>query len=187
MYGSSTGILWILIESRLSSPSSVLRSWLVGIPTTLPRSRWFSNHSKSFIHFSYIICAFTYRIVKLVFVLSYKRSCVWGSIEYSGTRCGDYYSIPWRLISLIRQKILDSTVDEVSEAFSMHIVPSTIRIIVVPAGVIVLLGLHNQPCSWTGTVGPYLPGFTIVPFVDSLLCYRLIRQLMSILQHSPTI
>jgi hypothetical protein len=83
-----------VIEIWLLSSSSVSRFRLVGIPTTLPRSGWFANHSKSFIHFSYVICAFTYRIVEFVFVLSYIRSRVWGSIEYSGTRCGDYYLIP---------------------------------------------------------------------------------------------
>jgi hypothetical protein len=35
---------------------------------TLPRSGGFANHSKSFIHFSYVICVFTYRIVELVVV-----------------------------------------------------------------------------------------------------------------------
>jgi hypothetical protein len=62
-----------------------------------------------------------------------------------------------------------------------------IRIVVVPVGVTVLLGLHNPPCCWTGTVGPSLPGFTIAPCVDSLLCYRLIRRPKSILQDSPKI
>jgi hypothetical protein len=73
------------------------------------------------------------------------------------------------------RKILDSAVDEVLEALSVHVAPLTIWIVVVPAGVTVLLGLRNPPCSWTGTVGPSLPGFTIAPCVDSLLCYRLIR------------
>jgi hypothetical protein len=73
------------------------------------------------------------------------------------------------------RKILDSAVDEVSEVLSVHVAPLTIWIVVVPAGVTVLLGLRNPPCSWTGTVGPSLPGFTIAPCVDSLLCYRLIR------------
>jgi hypothetical protein len=176
-YGSSAGILWIPIESRLSSPSSISGSWLIRIPTTLPQSGWFINHSKSFIHFSYVICTFTYRIVQLVFVLLYVRSCVWGSIEYSGTQCGDYYLIPWRLTALIRQKILESVVDEVSEALSTHVVPLAIWIIVVPVGVTIQLGLHNPPRSWTGTVGPSLPGFTIAPCVDFLLCYRLISGL----------
>jgi hypothetical protein len=145
--GSSTGILWIPTESWLSSPSGVSGSQLVGIRTTLPQSGWFANHSKSFIRFSYIICAFTYRIVELVFVLSYIQSRVWGSIEYSRTQCGDYYLIPRRLTALIRQKILGSAVDEVSQALSMHVVPPAIRIIVVPARVTVLLGLHNLPRS----------------------------------------
>jgi hypothetical protein len=68
---SSARILHILTESRLPSPSGVSGSWLVGIPMTLPWSGWFANHSESFIHFSYVICAFTYCIVELVFVLSY--------------------------------------------------------------------------------------------------------------------
>jgi hypothetical protein len=121
--GSSTRILWIPTESQLSSPFDVSGSWLVGIPMTLPRSGWFANHSKSFIHFSYVICAFTYCIVELVFVLSYTRSCVWGSIEYSGTQCGNYYLISRRLVALIRRKILDSTVNEVSEVLSVHMAP----------------------------------------------------------------
>ncbi len=43
---------------------------------------------------------------------------------------------------------------------------------VVPTGVTVQLE-HNPPRSWTGRVGPSLPGFTIAPCVDSLLCYRI--------------
>jgi hypothetical protein len=185
--GSSTGILWIPTESRLLSPSGVSGSWLVRIPTTLPRSEWFANHSKSFICFSYVICAFTYHIVELMFVLSYIRSRVWGSIEYSRTWCGDYYLIPRWLTALIRQKIPDSAVDEVSEALSVHVAPPAKRIIVVLAGVTVMLGLRNPPCSWTGMVDPSLPDFTITPCVDSLLCYRLIRRPKSILQGSPKI
>jgi hypothetical protein len=77
--------------------------------------------------------------------------------------------------------------DEVSEALSMHTLPPAIRIVVVPIGVTVLLGLRNPPCSWTDTLGPSLPGFTIAPCVDSLLCYRLIRRPKSILQDSPKI
>jgi hypothetical protein len=68
---------------------------------------------------------------------------------------------------------LDIAINEVSEALSMHVVPLTIRIVVVPIGVTILLGLHNSPCSWTGMVGPSLPGFPIAPCVDSLLCYRI--------------
>jgi hypothetical protein len=88
---------------------------------------------------------------------------------------------------LIRQKVLDSVVDVVSEALSMHVVPPTIQTVVVPAGVTVLLGLRNPPCSWTGMVGPSLPDFTIAPYVDSLLCYWSIRRPRSILQDSPKI
>jgi hypothetical protein len=55
----------------------------------------------------------------------------------------------------------------------MNAEPLTIWIVVVPVGVTVLLGLRNPPCSWSATVGPSLPGFTIAPCVDSLLCYRM--------------
>jgi hypothetical protein len=55
----------------------------------------------------------------------------------------------------------------------MHAVPLAIWIIVINAGVTVLLGLRNPICSWTGTMGPSLPVFTIAPCVDSLLCYRI--------------
>jgi hypothetical protein len=135
----------------------------------------------------FVICAFTYHIVELMFILSYIWSCVWGSIEYSGTWCGDYYLIPRMLTALIRRKILDSAVDELSEALPKHVVPLAIRIVAVPVGVTVLLGLRNPPRSWTGTMGPSLPGFTIAPCVDSLLCYRLIRRPKSILQYSSKI
>jgi hypothetical protein len=91
------------------------------------------------------------------------------------------------LTALIRRKILDSVVDVVSEALSVHVAPTAIRIVVVPARVTVILGLHNPPYSWTGMVGPSLPSFTITPCVDSLLCYRLIRWPNSILQDSPKI
>jgi hypothetical protein len=57
----------------------------------------------------------------------------------------------------------------------MHVAPLAIRIVVVRTGVIILLGLCSPPRSWTGTVGPSLPGFTIAPCVDSLLCYRIVQ------------
>jgi hypothetical protein len=88
---------------------------------------------------------------------------------------------------VMRRKILVSAVDKVSEALSMHVAPAAIRIVMVPVGVIVLLGLRNPPRSWTGTVGPSLPGLTIAAGVDSLLCYRLIKQPKSIVQDSPKI
>jgi hypothetical protein len=69
----------------------------------------------------------------------------------------------------------------------MHVAPPAIRIVVVPTGVTILLGLCNPPRSWIGTVGPSLPSLTIAPYVDSLLCYRLIRRPKSILQDSPKI
>jgi hypothetical protein len=43
----------------------------------------------------------------------------------------------------------------------MHVAPPAIRIVVIPTGVTILLGLHNRPRSWTGTVGHSLPDFTI--------------------------
>jgi hypothetical protein len=85
---------------------------------------------------------------------------------------------------LIGWKILGSAVDEVSEILSMHVAHPTIQIVVVTTGVIVLLELHNPPRSWTSTVGPSLPGFTIASCVNSLLCYRLIRRPKSIFQDS---
>jgi hypothetical protein len=145
--GSSAGILWILTESRLSSTSGVSGFWLVGIPVTLLWCGWFANHTKSFIHFSYVICAFIYRIVELVFVLSYIRSHVWGSIKYSGIWCGNYYLIPRRLTTLTRRNVLDSAVDEVSKALYMHVAPPAIWIVVVLVRVTVLLGLRNPPRS----------------------------------------
>jgi hypothetical protein len=69
--------------------------------------------------------------------------------------------------------VLDIAINEVSGALSMHVAPLAIRIVVVPAGVTVLLWLCNPPLSWTGSVGPSLPDFTIAPCVDSLLCYRI--------------
>jgi hypothetical protein len=67
----------------------------------------------------------------------------------------------------------------------MRMAPPAIWTVVVPVGVTILLGLHNPPRSWTGTVGLSLPDFIIAPCVDSLLCYRSIRQPKSILQDSP--
>jgi hypothetical protein len=66
----------------------------------------------------------------------------------------------------------------------MHVAPPAVRIVVVPAGVTILIGLYNPPRSWTGTVGPSLPSLTIAPCVNFLLCYRLIRWPKSILQDS---
>jgi hypothetical protein len=59
----------------------------------------------------------------------------------------DYNLIPRRLIALIWWKFLDSAVGVVSEALSIHVAPPAIRIIVVPEGVIVLLGLYNPSRS----------------------------------------
>jgi hypothetical protein len=95
--------------------------------------------------------------------------------------------ITQRLTTSIRRKILDNAVDEVSEALYVHVTPPAIWIVVVPAGVTVMLGLHNPPRSGTGTVGPSLPGFTIASCVDSLMCYQLIRRPKSILLGSPKI
>jgi hypothetical protein len=69
----------------------------------------------------------------------------------------------------------------------MHMAPPAIQIVVVSARVTVLLELCNPPHSWTGMVGPSLPGLTIAPCVDSMLCYMLIRQPKSIVQDSPKI
>jgi hypothetical protein len=57
----------------------------------------------------------------------------------------------------------------------MHMALPAILIVVVPVGVTIMLGLCNPPRSWTGTVGPSLPGFTIAPCVDSLPCYSIVQ------------
>jgi hypothetical protein len=85
------------------------------------------------------------------------------------------------------RRILDSAVDVVSEALSMHVAPPAIQIVVVLVGVVVLLGHRNPPRSWTDTVGPSLPSFIIAPCVDSMLCYRSTRRPKSVLQDSPKI
>jgi hypothetical protein len=41
----------------------------------------------------------------------------------------------------------------------MHMVPPAIRIVVIPTGVTVMLGLCNPPRNWTDMVCPSLPGF----------------------------
>jgi hypothetical protein len=86
------------------------------------------------------------------------------------------YLIPQILTALIARKILDNVVNEVSEALSMHVALSAIRIVVVPAGVTVILGLSNPPRSWTGTVGPSLPGFIIA--LKSITSCHQIRVIM---------
>jgi hypothetical protein len=99
-HGSSTGILRVqqdfstlvcssaealsesngFWESLYSSPLGVSGFRLVEIPMTLPQSGWFANHSKLSNHFSYSICAFTYRMIESDIVLLYIRSHVWGNI-----------------------------------------------------------------------------------------------------------
>jgi hypothetical protein len=69
----------------------------------------------------------------------------------------------------------------------VHVAPPAIRIVVVPAGVTVLLELHNPQHSWTSMVDPSLPSFTITACVNFLLCYRLIKRPKSIIQDSPKI
>jgi hypothetical protein len=56
-----------------------------------------------------------------------------------------------------------TAIDEMSGVLSMHVSPPAIRIVVVPARVTFLLGLRYPPRSWTNTVSPYLPSFTIAP------------------------
>jgi hypothetical protein len=69
----------------------------------------------------------------------------------------------------------------------MHTAPPAIWILVVSAGVTVLLGLHNPPRSWTGMVGPSLPGFTIAPVWIPCCAIGLIRQPESILEDIPKV
>jgi hypothetical protein len=65
---------------------------------------------------------------------------------------------------LVASTDLGKGLDAANEVTGGAGVPSTKM-----AGVTVLLGLHNPPRSWTSTVGPFLPGFTIAHCVDSLL------------------
>jgi hypothetical protein len=46
-----------------------------------------------------------------------------------------------------QQNVLDIDIDEVLGALFMHVVPPDIWTVVVPVGVIVLLGLRNPPRS----------------------------------------
>jgi hypothetical protein len=117
-------------------------------------------------------------------VLLYIWSCVWGFIYTVSSVWRLYRPLGGLPCDVRQRKVLDIAIDEVSGALFMHMVPPGLWTIVVPTGVTVLLGLHNPPCSWTSTVGPSLPDFTIAPFVDSLLCYRSINRPKSILQES---
>jgi hypothetical protein len=119
-------------------------------------------------------------------VLLYIWSRVWG-IMYAVAPSAVTIQTPQRPCYVRQWKVLDIAINEVSGALSMHVAPLTIRTVVVPTGVTVLLGLCNPPCSWTGTVDPSLSNFIIAPCVDSLLCYRSIRWPKSILQDSPEV
>jgi hypothetical protein len=114
----------------------------------------------------------------------YIQSRVWGIIYAVGPVVVIVQTLGGLPYDVLQRKVLDIAIDE-AFPMSMHTTPLTIRTIVVLAGVTVLLGLHNPPCSWTGTVSPALPNFTIASCVDSLLCYRSIRWPKSILQDSP--
>jgi hypothetical protein len=69
----------------------------------------------------------------------------------------------------------------------MPTMASAIQNVVVPAGVTVLLGLHNPPRSWIGMVGPSLPGFTIALVWIPCCAIGFMRQPKSILQDSPEV
>jgi hypothetical protein len=84
-------------------------------------------------------------------------------------------TIPWYLKGLclnVRWKVLYIAINIVLGAivYARGVVGHA-EYCVVPAGVIVLLGLHNPPRSWTGTWAPPLSRGIIAPCVDSLLCY----------------
>jgi hypothetical protein len=69
----------------------------------------------------------------------------------------------------------------------MNAAPSAIRTAVLPSSVTFMLGLHNPPRSWTGTVGLALPGFIIALVWIPCCATGLIRQPKSILQDSPEV
>jgi hypothetical protein len=80
-------------------------------------------------------------------VLLYIRSRISGVIYVVGPSVVTVQT-PSEAFSLRRQwKVLDLAIDEVLGALSMHAAPPTIRIVVVPVGVTVLLGLRNPPHS----------------------------------------
>jgi hypothetical protein len=124
-------------------------------------------------------------MVESEIVLLYIRSHVWGIIYAVGPSVV-IVQTPRRPFScdVWQHKVLDIPINEVSGHCLCTRCPQPHGLFVVPAGVTDLLGLHNPPCSWTGTVGTSLPGFTIAPCVDSLLCYRSIMWPKSILQDS---
>jgi hypothetical protein len=72
----------------------------------------------------------------------------------------------------VRLKVLDIAINVVSVVivYALCVVGHT-KYCVVPAGVTVLLVLHNPPRSWTSMWAPPMSGGTIAPCVDSLLCY----------------
>jgi hypothetical protein len=126
-------------------------------------------------------------MVELNIVLLCIRSRVWGSSMQWDPVWQLYRPLGGLPCDVRQRKVLGIAIDEVSGALSTHAVPMAIRTVVVPTRVTVLVGLHNPPRSWTGMVGPSLPDFTIAPCVDSLLCYRSIKRLKSILQDSPEV
>jgi hypothetical protein len=88
-------------------------------------------------------------------VLLYIRSRVWGIIYAVGPGVVIVQTPQQPFPCDVRQwKVLDIAIDKVSGASSMHTVPRPYKLIVVPAGVTVLLGIHKPPRSWTGTVTP---------------------------------
>jgi hypothetical protein len=124
-------------------------------------------------------------MVELDIVFLYIRSHVWGIIYVVGPGVATVRTPQRPFPNDVHQwKVLDIAIDEVSGALSKHVAPRPYGLFVVPVGVTVLLVLHNASRSWTGMVGPSLPGFTIAPCVDSLLCYRSIRRPKSILRDS---
>jgi hypothetical protein len=69
----------------------------------------------------------------------------------------------------------------------MHEAPLVIQIVLVPVGVTAMLGLHNPPWSWTGTVGePYLASLWALVWVPCC-AVGMTRRPKSILQDSPEV
>jgi hypothetical protein len=121
-------------------------------------------------------------------VLLYIWSRVWGIIYTVGPGVATVQT-PRRPFpcDVRHRKVLNIAIDEVSGHCLCSRHPRPYGLFVVPIGVTVLLGLRNSPRSWSNMVGLSLPGFTITPCVDSLLCYRSIRWSKSILQDSPEV
>jgi hypothetical protein len=106
------------------------------------------DNSKLSNHFSYVICAFIYRMVELDIVLSYIRSRVWGIIYVVGPGVVTVQTPQRPFPCNVRQwKVLDIAIDAVLGHCLCTWRPRPYELFVVPAGVTGLLEPCNPPRS----------------------------------------